>query len=81
MQTSKCSGKSVAGYCTGPTDLQCCVEGGGGGISRDTIIARAQDWVNRRIPYSQTKTTGTIIAPVLSVEVFSSLIPRFHYNF
>jgi hypothetical protein len=27
MQTSKCTGKSVAGYCTGPSDLQCCVSG------------------------------------------------------
>ena len=60
MQTSLCSskgGKSIAGYCTGPTDLQCCVIGGGGGITRDEIINRAQDWVNRKIPYSQTQTT------------------------
>jgi cell wall-associated NlpC family hydrolase len=28
-----------------------------GGISRDTIIARAQDWVNRRVPYSQSDYT------------------------
>eukprot|EP01034_Spumella_vulgaris_P026227 gene26227-32771_t len=31
--------------------------GGGGKISRDEVIARAQDWVNRRIPYSQTAQT------------------------
>lgn len=60
MQTSLCSskgGKSYAGYCTGPTDLQCCVQGSSSGISRDEIINRAQDWVNRKIPYSQTATT------------------------
>lgn len=60
MQTSHCSsdgGKSVAGYCTGPSDLQCCVKGTSGGISRDEIINRAQDWVNRRVPYSQSATT------------------------
>ena len=30
-QTSLCSsqgGKSYGGYCTGPSDLQCCVKGG-----------------------------------------------------
>ncbi len=26
-------------------------------ISRDTIIARAQDWVNRAVPYSQSAYT------------------------
>lgn len=25
MQTSSCSGKSISGYCTGPSDIQCCV--------------------------------------------------------
>jgi cell wall-associated NlpC family hydrolase len=54
--TSACSGTSVAGYCTGPSDLQCCVSGGGG-ISRQTVHDRAQDWVNRKVPYSQTSTT------------------------
>ena len=60
MQTSLCSSKgktSVAGYCTGPSDVQCCVGGSSGGISRDEVINRAQDWVNRKIPYSQSKTT------------------------
>jgi hypothetical protein len=28
-------------------------------ISRNDIINRAQDWVNRAIPYSQTDYTGT----------------------
>jgi hypothetical protein len=28
MQTSSCKGTSVPGYCTGPSDLQCCVDGG-----------------------------------------------------
>lgn len=28
------------------------------GISRSDVIARAQDWVNRKIPYSQSATTG-----------------------
>jgi hypothetical protein len=27
-------------------------------ISRSSIISRAQDWVNRAIPYSQTDYTG-----------------------
>jgi hypothetical protein len=27
MQTSKCTGTSVPGYCVGPSDLQCCVSG------------------------------------------------------
>jgi hypothetical protein len=27
MQTSLCTGTSHAGYCTGPSDLQCCVGG------------------------------------------------------
>ena len=60
MQTSLCHSKgktSVAGYCTGPTDVQCCVGGSSGSISRDEVISRAQDWVNRKIPYSQSKTT------------------------
>jgi hypothetical protein len=60
MQTSRCSsqgGVSHAGYCTGPTDLQCCVKSSSSGITRDEIINRAQDWVNRKIPYSQTATT------------------------
>lgn len=60
MQTSLCSSKgktSVAGYCTGPSDIQCCVGGSSTGISRDEVISRAQDWVNRRIPYSQTQYT------------------------
>jgi hypothetical protein len=62
MQTSLCysqGGSPDSGnYCDGPADLQCCVKGGGGGMSRDEMISRAQDWVNRRIPYSQTQTTG-----------------------
>jgi hypothetical protein len=60
MQTSLCSskgGKSISGYCVGPSEVQCCVSGGSGGISRDEIIARAQDWVNRQIPYSQNAYT------------------------
>lgn len=32
MQTSACSGKSVAGYCSGPSDLQCCVNAPSGCI-------------------------------------------------
>ena len=64
MQTSLC--KSQGGvpdsgnYCDGPADLQCCVKGGPspGKITRDEMISRAQDWVNRRIPYSQSATTG-----------------------
>ena len=55
-QTSACSGTSIPGYCTGPSDLQCCVENASK-ISRDEVIARMQDWVNRKIPYSQTATT------------------------
>jgi hypothetical protein len=61
MQTSLCSergGVSVKNYCDGPADLQCCVKGSSGKITRDEIISRAQDWVNRRIPYSQTDRTG-----------------------
>jgi hypothetical protein len=64
MQTSLC--KSNGGtpdsgnYCDGPADLQCCVSGGSGKITRDEVIARSQDWVNRRIPYSQTALTGSI---------------------
>jgi len=57
MQTSLSSskgGKSVSGYCTGPTDLQCCVTGGGGGVSRSTMISRMQSWVDAKVPYSQT---------------------------
>jgi hypothetical protein len=27
MQTSACKGTSFSGYCTGPSDLQCCVSG------------------------------------------------------
>lgn len=62
MQSSKCSsegGSSVSGYCIGPSDLQCCVKGSNpsGKITRSEIINRAQDWVNRQIPYSQSKTT------------------------
>lgn len=66
MQTSLCSsqgGVSDSGnYCDGPADLQCCVKGGptptpSGKISRDEIVSRAQDWVNRRIPYSQEAYT------------------------
>ncbi len=60
-QTSLCSsqgGVSYSGYCIGPTDLQCCVKGGSGGISRDEIISRAQNWVDEKVPYSQTQTTG-----------------------
>ena len=30
-------------------------------ISRSTVISRAQDWVNRKIPYSQSKTTGIFL--------------------
>jgi hypothetical protein len=29
-------------------------------ISRDTIISRAQNWVDRAIPYSQSDQTGKI---------------------
>lgn len=60
MQTSRCKsegGTSHAGYCMGPSDLQCCVKGSSGSITRDEIISRAQNWVNRKIPYSQTATT------------------------
>jgi hypothetical protein len=70
MQTSLC--KSQGGvpdsgnYCDGPADLQCCVKGGSGKITRDEVIARSQDWVNRRIPYSQTDLTGAIV-PLLHV--------------
>ena len=67
MQTSLCysqGGTPDSGnYCDGPDDLQCCVNGGpgptpSGKISRTEVLSRAQDWVNRRIPYSQTQTTG-----------------------
>lgn len=61
LATSACSGKSVAGYCTGPSNLQCCVTSGptpSGKITRGEMMSRAQDWVNRKIPYSQSKTTG-----------------------
>jgi hypothetical protein len=60
MQTALC--KSEGGvpdsgnYCDGPADLQCCVKNAGK-ITRAEVIARAQDWVNRKIPYSQTATT------------------------
>lgn len=61
MQTSLCAqqgGKSDSGnYCIGPADLQCCVHGTTGKITRDEIMSRAQNWVDRRIPYSQTQTT------------------------
>jgi hypothetical protein len=71
MQTSLCSsqgGVSDSGnYCDGPADLQCCVKGGSGKISRDEIISRAQNWVDRAIPYSQSATTGTI----LQLQIFS----------
>lgn len=59
-QTSLCSsqgGTSYSGYCTGPSDVQCCVKGSSTKISRDEIISRAQNWVNEKIPYSQTATT------------------------
>lgn len=73
MQTSLCvsqGGSPDSGnYCDGPADLQCCVKGGPspGKISRAEVIARAQDWVNRRIPYSQTQLTGEIIIYVINV--------------
>jgi hypothetical protein len=55
VQTSKCSGTSVAGYCTGPSDLQCCISGSPTpSTTRDTIISRAQHWVDVGVPYSQT---------------------------
>lgn len=68
MQTSLCTSQGGSpdsgNYCDGPADLQCCVKGGpgptpSGKITRDEMVSRAQDWVNRRIPYSQTQTTGT----------------------
>jgi hypothetical protein len=64
-QTSLC--KSEGGvpdsgnYCDGPADLQCCVKGGPTPTptpTRQVMINRAQDWVNRGIPYSQTAYTG-----------------------
>lgn len=89
MSTSQCGSKgghSVAGYCTGPVDLQCCVGGPGptpsGKISRDEIISRAQNWVDRRIPYSQTATTGMEVvhvlfsAPILIVSVNLKVAPH-----
>ena len=27
MQTSLCTGTALSGYCTGPTEVQCCVTG------------------------------------------------------
>jgi len=74
MQTSLCHSQGgtpdSGNYCDGPADLQCCVKGGptpSGKVTRDEMIARAQDWVNRRIPYSQSAYTGTrSIATVLS---------------
>jgi hypothetical protein len=61
MATSLCAskgGRSDSGnYCPGPNDIQCCVSGGGGGVTRDYMMQHAQDWVNRKVPYSQTATT------------------------
>lgn len=63
MQTSLCHSQGgtpdSGNYCDGPADLQCCVKGSPSGkVTRDEMIARAQDWVNRRIPYSQSAQTG-----------------------
>jgi hypothetical protein len=63
-QTSLCGsegGVSHSGYCDGPKDLQCCVKGGSGGVTRSEMIQRSQDWVNRKVPYSQSATTGRIL--------------------
>lgn len=48
MSTGQCSGKgghSVSGYCTGPSDLQCCIGGPGptpSGYNPDAAVA----WAN-----------------------------------
>ena len=56
IATTSCTGTHYAGYCPGDSTIQCCVQSSGK-ITRDEIISRAQDWVNRKIPYSQTSTT------------------------
>ncbi len=38
-------------------------------ISRSDVIARAQDWVNRKVPYSQSATTGTILFVLHAVDL------------
>ena len=83
MQTSLCHSQGgtpdSGNYCDGPADLQCCVKGGptpSGKVTRDEMIARAQDWVNRRIPYSQSAYTGMLtlyVYPVKHVTFSSSL--------
>ena len=54
MDTSLCTGNSISGYCPGADNIKCCLQGGGDGISRNTIMSRAQVWVDEAVPYSQT---------------------------
>ena len=51
-------------------------------ITRDQAISRAQNWVDRRIPYSQSALTGKLLMlfyresykGIISIIVFYSLV-------
>jgi len=45
--------KSYPGFCSGPSEVQCCVPK----TNRADIIKRAQAWVDKKVPYSQTALT------------------------
>lgn len=60
-----CLGNFSDSYCPGSGDMGCCVDGVkelavgiSEWISRADVKTRAQDWVNRQIPYSQIDLTG-----------------------
>jgi hypothetical protein len=49
MSTGECSGRggrSYAGYCTGPSNIQCCVSGGPGPTPSGYNPAAAVNWAN-----------------------------------
>lgn len=43
LSTSQCGGTPVSGYCAGPSDVQCCVGGGGGGSTLGQQIGATCD--------------------------------------